>query len=231
MGTREQSTSQLAAVRRRRAPRLPREQRRALILDAALRLIDRNGYAAANMEAIAREARVAKPVVYDLFGDLGRLLQALLAREEERALAQLAGALPSVPTDEDPDALLVGGIREFLEAVRANPTSWRLILRPVDGMPSVVGEYVARNRRQLTRQIERLLAWGVQRRGGPEGLDVELAARSIIALGEQTALLVLADPERFPPERIGRFVGGLLAQLERGPESVAAPARAGGDPR
>ena len=196
---------------RRRAPRMTPEDRREAVLDAALALIDRDGYRGANMEAIAREAGVTKPVLYHLFGSLGDLLRELFEREEERALEQLAAAMPSLPSERDPDELLADGFRAFLDAVAARPLSWRLILRSTDGTPREVRDYVARYRRTLTTQLETLIAWGVERRGGPEGLDVELAARSIIGLGEQSALLVIAEPQRFTPERVGRFVSGLLA--------------------
>ncbi len=59
------------------------------------------------------------------------------------------------------------------------------------------------------------MAWGVQARGGPEGVDVELAAQAILALGEQSARLVLDEPERFDPDRVGRFVRGLLRAVGR----------------
>src|SRR5918994_6585818 len=76
--------------RRPYAPRMPPEERREQILDATLALVAEKGYESVSMEGIARVAGVTKPVVYDLFGTLADLLEALLKREEERALAQLA---------------------------------------------------------------------------------------------------------------------------------------------
>jgi AcrR family transcriptional regulator len=193
---------------------MPPEQRRELLLDAALRIIDERGYRAANMEAIAREAEVSKPVPYHLFGDLGSLLSALLRREEELALQQLAAVLPQLPdAGDDPDVLLVGGVRAFLEAVREAPVRWRLILRPTEGTPGVVHEHVHRNRRAIAGQVEDLLRWGVAARGAPRIDDFELAARMLIAMAEQAALLVLRDGEAFSPERIAGFTAGLLADL------------------
>ncbi len=83
------------AKSRRYAPRLPPEERREQLLDATLALIAEKGYESVSMEGIARKAGVTKPVVYDLFGSLADLLEALLEREEERALLQLAELLPT----------------------------------------------------------------------------------------------------------------------------------------
>jgi AcrR family transcriptional regulator len=70
---------------------MPLEVRREQALDAALAIICERGYAAANMEAIARATGVAKTVVYDAYGSRDKLLRALLEREEGHILAALAG--------------------------------------------------------------------------------------------------------------------------------------------
>ena len=195
---------------------MPAQQRREQLLDATLGLIAAEGYAGVSMEAVARAAGVSKPVVYDLFPDRGALLQALLEREEARALATLATVTPEPPaTGADPDDLLVDGVVAFLRAVAANPTPWGLILTPVEGTPRAAREHVERGRRAFAAQLEQLVSWGVKARGGPSGVDVELAAQAILALGEQSARLVIAEPQRFDPERVGRFVRGLLRAVGR----------------
>ena len=85
-------------ARRPYAPRLPREERREQLLDAALAVIDREGYAGASIDAIAREAGVTRPVVYSAFENLADLLYTLLDRHEQRALTQLLEALSAEPT-------------------------------------------------------------------------------------------------------------------------------------
>jgi AcrR family transcriptional regulator len=153
-------------------------------------------------------------VVYDSFGNLGELLTALLEREEARALAQLAEVMPAEPSI-DPDELIVTGFDAFLGSVAASPTSWRLILMPAEGTPAAVRDRVESNRRRIAARLEELLTWGIQARGGPKGLDVEIAAQGLIATAEQMARLVLTDPKRFTPERISEFVRTLLAAVER----------------
>src|SRR5947209_1714862 len=84
--------------RRRYAPRMPPEQRREHLLDATLTVILDHGYSGVSIEAVARAAGVTRPVVYDHFPNLGRLLHALVEREERLALEQLEHV---VPTDAD----------------------------------------------------------------------------------------------------------------------------------
>src|SRR5438445_13112457 len=84
-------------ARRRYAPRMPPAERREQLIDAALSVILEHGYSGVSIEAIARTAGVTRPVVYDHFPNLGKLLQALIEREEHYALEQLARVVPEVP--------------------------------------------------------------------------------------------------------------------------------------
>ncbi len=196
------------------APRLPPAQRREQVLDAALCVIGAEGYAGVSMAAIARAAGVTKPVVYDAFGDLGTLLRALLERQESLALSQISAALRSQPS-MDPDELVVAGLTAFCETVGAHPTTWRLILMPAEGTPELVRDHVEAGRESVRAQIEQLLARGLEVRGGPDGLDVELASQCLIAIGEHLGRLALTHPERYSPTRIGTFAASLLGALER----------------
>jgi AcrR family transcriptional regulator len=204
-----------ATRKRAYAPRMPPGERREQLLDAALDVIAEHGYGGVSMEAVARRAGVTKPVVYDLFANLGELLRALLEREEGRALAQLAEVMPSGLPSADPDELVVTGFVAFLGSVAASPTSWRLILMPAEGTPAVVREEVETNRSRIAARLEELLDWGLAARGAPTGLDLELAAQGLIAVAEQMARLVLTDPKRYTPERVAEFVRAVLGAVER----------------
>ena len=56
------------------------DQTRDRILEAARRVISRNGFADATFEAIAAEAGVAAPTVYAAYGSKSGILQALMTR-------------------------------------------------------------------------------------------------------------------------------------------------------
>jgi AcrR family transcriptional regulator len=196
------------------APRMPPEERRAQILDAALAHVAEQGYERMSMEGIARSAGVTKPVVYDLFGTLADLLEALLEREEERALLQLAELLPQPGPDSDPDEMLTDGINAFLRAVEARPQAWRLILMPVEAMPGIVREHVERERTRIADQLEQIVRWGLDRLELPIE-DVELLVQTIIVLAEEGGRRHLDDPKEYPPERVTAFVSSLLASVRK----------------
>ena len=100
---------------------MPPQERREQLLDAALSVIVRDGYEGVSIEAIARTAGVTRPVIYDHFPNLGRLLQALIEREERYALEQLAAVVPDSPGDGAPPELFATGVRRFLDAVASRP--------------------------------------------------------------------------------------------------------------
>jgi AcrR family transcriptional regulator len=204
------------ASRRKYAPRLPPEERREQLLDTALRIIARDGYPAVSIDAIAREAGVSRPVVYGLWRDLDALLTDLHKRQEKRALAQVVATVPAGPEDRDPDEILVGAFRTFLDAVKEDPLGWRLFLLPVEGMPKPVRRRAENTRNSLRAQITRLVEWGVERRGGPEGVDPELLARFLLSTAEEAGRLVLSHPRRYPPDRLTDNLAGVLASVSRG---------------
>jgi AcrR family transcriptional regulator len=192
---------------------MPPEQRREQLIDAALSVIVEQGYGGVSIEAIARSAGVTRPVVYDHFPNLARLLHAVVEREERYSLDELDAVVPNDPGDSDPAELLSIGVRRFLEAVASRPATWRIILLPLEGTPTLVRDHVETNRRRMVERIERLVRWAIDKYDLPADLDVELAARAIRDLGEEAGRMVLTDRERYSPERYARFVESVLGML------------------
>lgn len=75
--------------------------KRTAILDAALVVFARDGYADAGMDVIAREAAVAKPTVYNHFADKESLFAAVLERYAASANEKLLGAIDDLDTSPD----------------------------------------------------------------------------------------------------------------------------------
>jgi AcrR family transcriptional regulator len=199
--------------RRPYAPRLPPGQRREQLIDAALEVILERGYAQVSIEAIARAAGITRPVVYDHFPNLNRLLQAVIEREERMSLEQLDHVVPGERGDQLPGELLAAGVGRFLAAVTSRPTTWRIILLPLEGTPPIVRQHVQAGRARVLARIERLVGWAVERGELPNTLDVELTARAIRDFCEQAGRMVLTDPHRYPPERYEQFAQNFLAFL------------------
>ncbi len=203
--------------RRKYAPRLPPEERREQLLDTALQIVAKRGYPAVSIDGITREAGVSRPVFYGLWPDLDSLLAELHQRQEERAMAEIVAAVPAEPEGGDPDEVLVAGFRTFLDAVKADPLTWRLFLLPVEGMPEALRRRAERTRAELRKQITQLVEWGIERRGGPPDVDPELVARFLLLTAEEAGRLVLAHPRRYPPERLADNLALVLASVARGP--------------
>lgn len=75
---------------------------------------------------------------------------------------QLAPVFPAVPgeqDDVDPDELLVDGVTAYLEAVRADPATWQVVLLPPEGSPQEMQLRANRLRRLLLTDPQR---WTVE---------------------------------------------------------------------
>jgi AcrR family transcriptional regulator len=201
-----QPPTDTARTRRRYAPRMAPEKRREQLIDAALSMIVEQGYEGVSIESIARVAGITRPVIYDHFSNLGRLLQALIEREEAYALAQLDDVVPPEPQAAgDPPTMFAAGVRRFLDAVASRPNTWRVILLPPEGSPAIVREQVETNRARLLARLTQFVRWAVDQAGIRSDLDIEICARAILRLSEEAGRMVLTDPERFSPERYERF--------------------------
>jgi AcrR family transcriptional regulator len=200
------------------------EARRAQLLDAALDVLNEQGFGAVTVEAVAQRAGVTRPVLYDSFGDLQGLMLALFDQAERTALGPLLEIVASDPGDDvDPEQFLFNSVLAFLEAVRSDPRTWRLVLMPPRGSSSELRERIQRSRRLIADHVTTLLDWGVPRRGGPLGLDHPLAARVIVAAGEDAARLMLAHPRRFTPERLTGLVRDFIAVIPAGTAARGTP--------
>jgi AcrR family transcriptional regulator len=179
--------------------RMTAQARREQLLDVAKAIVVERGFHAVSIEAVARQAGISRPIVYGHFHDLDGVLEALIDREGRRALAQLGSVLPGALAERDPRERLVAALAGYLEAVQADPRTWRLVLVPHEGAPRVLHEAISRGRAAVVAQLAAAL------RGGDGGLDApdpELAAHLLSALADEAARLLLADPGRYPRERI-----------------------------
>ena len=202
------------AVRRKYSPRRSREERREQLLDAALTVIDAGGFGAFTIEAVAREADLAKTVVYATFGNQEELLRSLIAREQQRAFWAITDVFPKPPYGDDPLDVLARGLMAVLHLVHQHPETWRLILLPPEGAPPAIRASVDAHRAGLKTSLDPVVAWGLTQIGYAN-LDPDLAAHLLIAAAEQGLRLSLADPQAYTPERITEFTASLIATFLR----------------
>jgi AcrR family transcriptional regulator len=187
------------------------EERREQLLDVTKQLVAEHGFHGVSIEAVARDAGISRPIVYEHFGDLAGLLEALIEREGARALEQLAGVLPTDLGSGDPVEQLLACLRGYLEAVRSDPVTWRLVLMPSEGAPKMLHDHIARGRTAVVNQLAAAMGPGVG--PGREPPDPELAARMLSAFADEAARLLLTDPEHYPVDRILAQARWSLGQL------------------
>src|SRR3954469_5714169 len=190
--------------------RLSAEERREQVLDAAKSIAADRGFHAVSIEAVSRAAGITRPIVYSHFGDLQGLLEALVERESQRALSQLAAVLPTDLAGGDAREILLSGLRGYLEVVASDPDTWRLILMPTEGAPAILRERITGGRAAVVAQLAQAVAAGFGPASSP---DPELTAHMFSATADADARLLLDDPEKYPVERILAHTRWMLEQF------------------
>lgn len=192
--------------------RMTERERREQLLDVTGEIIREQGFAAVTIQSVARAAGISRPIVYGHFGDLPGLLEALVKREVGRALAQVRETTLEDLSEGDPTELMVASLSAYLRAVEQMPDTWALVLTPPEGAPEILRENIRLGKSEILEQLTRAVRPGL-RRGEPTA-DPELTARTLSAMADEYARLVLLDPKRYPPDRLLEHAAWFLGQLE-----------------
>lgn len=198
---------------RPRAAHLGPERRRPQILDVAFELFLRGGYRETSMDEIARAAGVSKPVVYACFPSKAELFGALLDREERRMLEQFGAALAVADRGGDPETTLIAGFTAMLRAVTETPEAYRVALLGGGGADALVDVRVRRGReREAAALTAAARAW-LEGKTEPARIDAvaQFVGQTLLGIGEAGVRMLLAAPERWTPETLGRALGRLAA--------------------
>ncbi|MFI9506479.1 TetR/AcrR family transcriptional regulator [Nocardia sp. NPDC052566] len=199
--------------RRRYAPRLPPEQRRAQLLDAAFAVLSRVELHELSMEAVAQQAGVGKPVLYTVFKTRAELVAALLERERERGLEQVADTLPTDLVGADPVVAASATVEAFVGVALENPTRWRLILAGPGNAPDEYREAVRNSRAGIFDQAEALVRMGLAFEPRWVTVDSGLLTNSLLTIAEMLGRLAVSDPGEYPRARIEGFVQAIVGLL------------------
>ncbi|MBB4886702.1 AcrR family transcriptional regulator [Streptomyces netropsis] len=109
---------------RTKAKRMPREVRERQMLDAAVEIFARRGYAAASMDEIAELAGASKPLVYLYLNSKEDLFSACIRRESEALVTAVRSA---VDPEASPDGRLWSGLLGFFAHTAAHPDAWAVL--------------------------------------------------------------------------------------------------------
>ena len=135
--------------------RLTKEERRALILEAAARAFADRGYDAASLEEIADAAGISKPVIYDHFSSKKELHMLLLDEQTRDLLSFMTARVTSRTTSA---GQLEAGLDAFFEFVESHPFAWRMLFRDPTAADSEIAALQRRIQVRATSAIAALTA-------------------------------------------------------------------------
>jgi TetR/AcrR family fatty acid metabolism transcriptional regulator len=178
------------------------EEKRRVILDAAVRVFARNGYHDSRVGDIAKDAGVAYGLVYHYFGSKEAVLEAVFREAWGRLLAALREVEEADATAPERLRLVV---KIVLRAWRDDPDLVRLLVREVTRSPQLQREIdeIA----QAFALLERIVVQGQDEGTVRRHLDARVAAWMLYGALEEI------------------LTGWVLGQLPDGPDGVAAAER------
>lgn len=200
-----------SAITEQAGRRLSAAERREQLLDVTASIVAESGFPTVSVQSVARRAGISRPIVYEHFGDLDGLLQAMVARETARALEQASSTALTDLSEGDPVELMIDSLGRYLQAVRDHPTTWLLVLMAPEGAPELLRQSIADGRGAVLANLARAMRPVLGSDG--EGPDPELTARVLSAIADEYARLLLTDPERFEPARLLDHARWLLSHV------------------
>jgi AcrR family transcriptional regulator len=166
--------------------RLPRAERRELILEAAGRLFGERGFAHTNLDQIAAAAGVTKPILYRHFDSKKALYLALLARHRD----DLPRFFERVPADLPFEERMQAILETWFDYVAEHGYAWRMIFRDSGGGPEI--DRFRRGNQDRAREV--LAGFLAGQKGIPKA-QVEPLAEFLRAGGAGLALWSLDHTE------------------------------------
>lgn len=136
-----------------------REQKRKLIMGAALELLAEEGYHATSIGSIAARAGVSKGLMYNYFASKEELVRAILAEGFEQMFGAIDPNHDGVLTREE----LVMYVNDLIDRLFGNPLYWKLYFS-LTMQPKVLREFVMPIRME-TQDFFQLLVRYYQRQG------------------------------------------------------------------
>jgi AcrR family transcriptional regulator len=164
--------------------RLPRAERELQMLETARIMFAERGFAAVTMEELAAEVGVTKPLLYNYFGNKGRLYLACMEPAAEALVDTVAAAVAATDT---PGAALRAGVHAFFIFVDADRDAWRVLFDETLPAGAEPARRAAEQRERLAAlvaaaELERVQA---ERR---EAARIEIEGLSTAMLGAAEAL-------------------------------------------
>jgi AcrR family transcriptional regulator len=190
------------------------EDRRALLLDAALELFARQGIGATTLNAIAKQARVTPALVHYYFGNRERLVEALVAERIGPVVDSLSLELARL--GDDPLQALYALARRLLDTLQELPWLPPLWVREVLCEGGLLRAHLLQHiAPQMAKRVQKLAKAAQDSGQMNAALDPRLVIVSLIGL---TLLPLAAAPiwqqlpgyQSITPERLAQHMLELL---------------------
>ena len=170
-----------------RATRMPRDQRRVQLLDAAREVFTTKGYHAAAMDDIADAAGISKPVLYQHFSSKLDLYLALLDQSCESLVEVVRAALDS--TDDNAERV-VATMDAFYEFVSSASGEFRFVFESDLTGDGSVQERLWRVNSEIADAIAEVIAEDT----GLPPQQSKLLAISLVGIAQVSARYWVSEP-------------------------------------
>jgi AcrR family transcriptional regulator len=185
-----------------RSGRLPRQERRAQLLEAARDAFVQQGYHAAGMDDIAELAGVSKPVLYQHFPGKLELYLAVLDESSDALITLVRQALDST---HDNRKRVRATFEAYFDFVAHKSGAFRLIFESdLTNVPAVVSR-VARTNETCAEMIAEVIREDTE-------LDDDtsmLLASGLLGMAQTSARRWLHSPTKIPQSEAARAMAGL----------------------
>ena len=182
-----------------RPQQLDAAERETLILDAAERVIIRNGLEAASMSAIAVEAGMSKRTLYGVFDSRAELFAAIVRRIRSSVTHTLDASEHRLPLEQRLRLLLLPSIDK--EPNSAPAAILRAVVAEAERQPELAEEFLEEGPRALRKLIREELELAVTN-GEIRIADTTMAADLLAGMVFGDPLTHLVDPNagQIPPK-------------------------------
>jgi AcrR family transcriptional regulator len=182
-------------------------ERRAQLLDVARRVFGTSGFHAVSMEAVAKEAGVTKPILYDHFPSKKELYLALLDADLAVLHDEVNKALNSPIGNRE---RIRASFQAYFDFVDEHAEGFRLLMQETVGNEADFRARVAQVRDQILKEVADLIVR--ESRGSLDRDHAEIVAVALIGMVETVAQ---RDPGG-PPKRRQEAIDVLVRLAWRG---------------
>jgi len=175
-------------ISRRVEPRIMRKgEKRARLLEAALKLFERYGYKKTAVDDIAREADVAKGTVYLYFRNKRDIMSSIFHWKISEIMGLIANGIN--PEDDAPTKLL-NALRILIEQHRDDEVVNRVLAADVDFLGPILMREIGEIEKYIVAFISNFILDGIDEGSIRPDIDVEMTALMIMRLNQANILRI-----------------------------------------